>query len=277
MLLDASLSEPRSIELVNIFLFSHVLFLVGSFWRTGAIGFGYTALMVLGFVPLLWTRPWLTLLVLAGIYLLVHEGIWRALERFPWQTEGVLVDLGMVKTTETNPQCGWFFDRFHRDISLATGISRVDAVLGCMLGTWWLFVLASLFPDPASGFVLTVACTTIAMVFAPVARLGLYSRGCRWPISLRGRIGTFRLVIPGYDQILVGPICSLLPGFMALVLFLNFRVPGQIWFSIGTGLTVLVALLSPPRLKNWRLTGQHRLAPTLAESQAASLHKMGQP
>jgi hypothetical protein len=277
ILLGASHSQPRSIELLNIFLFSHVLVLIVTFWRTGGIGFGYIAVMLLGFMPLLWTRPWLNFVLLTGIYLFVHEGLWRALKRFPWETEGILVDLGMIKTTETHPPCGWFFDRFHRDITTAKGISRLDAFLGCMLGSWWLFVLASLFPDPTARFAVPFLCTVGAMTFCPLYRLLIYCQGCRWPISVWGRIGTFRLVIPGYDQILVGPVCSLLPGPMALLFYLNYPIPGEICFSVSAGLTVLVALITPPWLRRWRLTGQHRLAPTFAEMQAASVHKMGQP
>ncbi len=82
ILLSAALPTPRSIELVNLFLFSHMLTQVGTFWRTGAPGFGYTAVMLLGFVPLFWAHPWLNLVILTSIYLVVHEGLWRCSQRF---------------------------------------------------------------------------------------------------------------------------------------------------------------------------------------------------
>jgi hypothetical protein len=72
-------------------------------------------------------------------------------------------------------------------------------------------------------------------------------------------------------------LCSLLVGPIAFMLSRNARVPGEICFSIAASLSVLFALICPPRLKYWRLTGQHRLAPTLQDSQAVSIHKMGQP
>jgi hypothetical protein len=277
ILLGATLPAPRSIEFVNVFLFSHLLTLVVTFWRTGVAGVGYIALMLLGFVPLLWWRPWLNLLVLVGIYLLVHEGLWRALKRFPWETEGILIDLKLVQKTEVSSECGWFFDRFHRDINTANGISRIDALLGCMLGSWWLFVLAWLSPNPAQRFGFLIFATTAFTMVSSLIRFAIYIQGCRPPISFWGRLGTFRWIIPGFDQIYVAPIGSLLVSPAALLLFRNSQIPAEICLSIAAGLTVLIALICPPRLRRWRLTGRQRLVPTLTESQAASAHKMGQP
>ena len=112
-----------------------------------------------------------------------------------------------------------------------------------------------------------------AVAFVPVV-FGVFSIP---QISLWGRALTFRWIIPGYDQVLVGPICALLVGPMAMSVFWNSRVPGEICLSIASGLTVHFALISPPRLRHWRLTGHHRLVPALQESQSASVHKMGQP
>ena len=105
----------------------------------------------------------------------------------------------------------------------------------------------------------------------------IYTQGYRSPISILGRALTFRWVVPGWDQVFVGPIVSFLVGPAAVIFNWNSRVPGEIIFSIAGGMAVLIALISPPRLRHWRLTGQHRLAPTLTDSQTASVHKMGQP
>jgi hypothetical protein len=277
ILLGATLPVPRSIEFVNIFLFSHMLALAGTFWRTGSPGFGYIAVLLLGFVPFVWTRPWQNLVLLTGIYLLVHEGLWRALKRFPWETDGILADFHLMQTSETNPPCGWFFDRFHRDIMTATGISRIDAILGCMLGSWWLFVLASMVSDPRERFTVLFVGMLASTTGSAVARFATYIQGCRPPISLWGRIGTFRWIIPGFDQILIAPACSLLVGPAALVVYWRFPIPAEVCFSIAAGVSVLIGLIAPPRLKRWRLTGQYRLVATFQESQTASLHKMGQP
>ena len=276
ILLGAIYPAPRSIELVNVFLLSHMISVVATFWRTQVMPFGYVAAMLLGFVPLLWARSWLDLLVLTGIYLIIHEGLWRSLKRFPWNTEGFLTDLRLVEATDPNPPCGWFFDRFHRDIVRATEISRIDAALGCTLGSWWIFVTSSLITDRNDRMSFLFFFALTVMVLAPAGRMAIYTQGCRFPISLWGRFVTFRWVIPGFDQVFVGPICSFLVGPCAIVLWRNSRIPGEIVMSLAAGLTVLVALVCPPRLRHWRLTGRHRLVPTFQESQAAAVHKMAQ-
>ncbi len=145
-----------------------------------------------------------------------------------------------------------------------------------MLGSWWLFVLASLIRDRGERFSFLVVCMVLSPITCSSLRLATYIQGCRAPISFWGRIRTFRWVIAGFDQVLIGPACSLLVGPAALSLFRHSRVPAEVFFSIAVGLTLLIALISPPSLKRWRLTGQHRLVPTFQESQAATVHKMGQ-
>jgi hypothetical protein len=120
-------------------------------------------------------------------------------------------------------------------------------------------------------------CTIVISTLSPLCRFLVYAQGCRPPISFWGRIRTLRLIVPHYDQIFVGPLCSILAGPCVLSLLWNTRIPREIAFSAGAGATVLFALVSPPRLKHWRLTGHHRLAPTFQEAQAAAVHKMGQP
>jgi hypothetical protein len=46
---------------------------------------------------------------------------------------------------------------------------------------------------------------------------------------------------------------------LSLALLRAWRVPLDFSLPIATGLIPLVALITPPRLKRWRLTGQHRI------------------
>jgi hypothetical protein len=273
ILLGALQPGTRSIELIDVFLFSHTVGLVGTFWRTGVAGFGYTAAWLLGFVPPLWTRPWLALVVLVGIYLFVHEGLWQALRRFPWPGEGILGDLGLVPDPDAIPPCGWFFDRLHRDIRSARGIVWRDAILACLLGSWWIYVLTSLIPNRMDRFGVLAMLVAFAMSIAPGARLAVYSPGYRAPIGFWGRIRTFRWIIPGYDQMFVAPLLALVAAPMTVMLLRAFGTPVEIRTSIAIGMTALVALITPPRLRRWRLTGRHRLAPTLSEVSAESAGK----
>ena len=168
------------------------------------------------------------------------------------------------------PSCGWSFDRLYRDIRVAKGINRIDALLGCMLGGWWLFSLFSLIVDPRERRI-ALLMVVIPTIFASAgaAASSTYT-GCQSPISFWGEFGHFRWIIPGYDQIFVGPICSMLGGFLVLFLMRDRFGPSEICYPVAGGVAVLLALISPPSLKRFRLTGQHRLAATLSERQAAN-------
>jgi hypothetical protein len=80
--------QHDSIQVVNSFLFGHMVVLTTTFWRTEVPAFGYCTALFLGFVPQLWRHPWLDLAILVLIYLFAHEGLWRSLARFPWSAQG---------------------------------------------------------------------------------------------------------------------------------------------------------------------------------------------
>jgi hypothetical protein len=219
----------------------------------------------------MWSRQWAVFAILAGVYFVVHEGLWRALHNFPWQGESFWRELGFINVPESaaiDPSCGWSFDRFHRDVRLAKGINRIDALLCCMLGSWWIFCACSLITDRRERVAMIVAFSLLAFVFAPFGRLLRYLPGYQAPISFVGRVWTFRWIIPGYDQVFVGPICSLAGGW--LVLFcLNYQsVPIDVSFPVAAGVAVFISVVCPPRLRRWRLIGQHRMGPTLKDNQA---------
>jgi hypothetical protein len=268
-LVGTTLPNFTSLYILNSFLFAHISVQLLTFWKTGAPAFGYCALLFLGFFPQWWQRQWADFALLAGIYLMVHEGLWRALHKFPWQTEGCLRDFGLVNTpgTDLNPSCGWSFDRFHRDIRMAKGINRIDALLSCMLGSWWLWSVCSLIVDPRERGAATGVIALGTITFAPVARWLIYVRGYQSPISLWGRVWTFRLIIPGYDQVYVGPICSLMAGVILFFFLPRYLlIPIDVCWVIAAGVTAFLALISPPRLRRWRLIGQHRIGRTIADN-----------
>lgn len=266
VLLGGLLPAPNSIELVNTFLFSHLVGLIATFWRTEVGGFGYCAALVLGLVPQLWTRPWLDLTVLIAIYLFAHEGLWRALARFPWSTEGAAFDMRSEALEERyGPTCGWPHDRFLRDVRAARGIKGSDALLISMLAGWWAYSLQSWFQGP---LFLQMALMQTGLVFI-FFRLLNYRRGYAPPINLAGRLATFRWIIPGYDQIFLGPVLALLG--------MGVGIPLAVWLGGGLREAIplaiffiaLLGLTSPPSLKRWRLTGQHRLVSGLSKSNQA--------
>jgi hypothetical protein len=92
-----------------------------------------------------------------------------------------------------------------------------------------------------------------------------YCTGYAPPISLMGRIRTFRWIIPGYDKIFLAPFCTLLVGVLAID---SFRPPGLddlIALPIALAIAVTVTLDTGPSMQSWRLTGQHRITVTASK------------
>ncbi len=257
MLLSLAQPQTESIELLDCFLFAHLLWIVGTFWKTGVPGFGYVGLLLLGFVPRLWASPLVALAVLTAIYLLVHEGLWRSLARFPWATEGYASErnLAVRQEQEFGPSCGWPYDRFLRDVKMARGIGRVDALLGSMLVGWWTYALEDWITARFESSMIA-----IVLVQLVVAHRGnLYLRGYAPPIGLGGRIATFRWIIPGYDRALLVFPMALLAFPTVLLLGASLGVVPHRCMPVVAAVVVFLTLSTPPTLRNWRLTGRHRL------------------
>ena len=278
ILLGIPLPDFTSLNIINLFLFGNIITLVATFWKTGASAHGYCAVLFLGFIPQMWQRQWVDFAILAAIYLVVHDGLWRSLQKFPWQGEGFWRDQGFANApvgADPNPSCGWSFDRLYRDIRMAKGIDRGDAFLCSMLLCWWLFSACSLVEDSRDRGLAVVLLATTVITIAPMVRLYIYVRGYRSPLSFWGRIFTLRWIIPGYDRVFVGPICSLAAGILVAAIMSYQSIPIDVSFTVAAGAAVLLALVTPPRLKHWRLLGQHRLDATLSDKQVSTVHAGG--
>ena len=256
MLLGLAQRQTESIELLIVFLFAYLVWILSTFWRTRVPGFGYVAALLLGFVPRLWNRPWLDLAVLTGLYLLVHEGLWRSLSRFPWATEGFSAErtLAVRQEEEFGPACGWPYDRFLRDVKMAKGIRRADALLISMLVGWWLYALEDWISSRFEFPMIAIALFQLMM-----QRGILYFRGYAPPISVGGRIATFRWIIAGYDRAIVFFVLAFLAFPVVMVTVALLGIDPRRCVPLIAALVVYFTLSTPPSLRNWRLTGQHRL------------------
>ncbi len=250
------------------FLLAHLVGLSFSFLLTRTRAPGYATAFGLGLAVGLWRQPMACLAVATLVYLIAYEGVWQALRSFPWEAwkwPKPSSDLTSMDWLREN--CGWPYDRLLGEVIEVRGISRIDALLGCMLGSWWLYVLASLIRDPKDRLVVLLLAAAPAALVVPHFRLIIYVNGYVYPISLWARIWTFRWIIPGYDQIFVAPFCSLLAGAMTGAFLHAWGLPLEVCLPPAYGVAVLVALVTPPRLRRWRLTGQHRLVPMITPGQ----------
>jgi hypothetical protein len=104
----------------------------------------------------------------------------------------------------------------------------------------------------------------LAFLLAPViiclVRLLAYTAACHPPISIVGRLVTRRFIIPGYDYVLIAPLCIALTA--ALGLAVTYVIgPAYYVVTIPCALAAqfIVALNMGPSLRHWHLTGHHRI------------------
>lgn len=278
LLCSAILPQPHAMSILAAFLLGNLGVLVVTLWLTGIRMIGYLSAFGVGLAVKLWHQPIECVAMAAIVYLVAYEGLVQALDRFPWtpqplgdRANNALAVLRAVSPSPASPPpelCGWPYDRMLGDVKKAAGISRLDAVICCALASWWLYVAASFIPDQKNRLgALLLACQLPYILF-PLGRIAVYAQGYSAPITVWGRIRTMRWIIPGYDQVFVGPLCSILAGPAALGLLFACGVPVDASIAIGAGVTPAVALVMPPRLRRWRLTGEHRIVSGLTTANA---------
>ena len=76
------------------------------------------------------------------------------------------------------------------------------------------------------------------------------------------------VVIPGYDQVFVAPLLIFAIGPSSVYSLYACGLPLDVSMAISIGLTVLVAAITPPRLRRWRLIGQHRIVFVIPQNQS---------
>ena len=254
----------RIVVLPQAFLVAYLGCMCCACWLTGERLMGYTLAFGLG----VWARvsgdPLAAMTVLGILYLPGYFGLRRSLARFPWEMPQWW---GRLQAAFGKPQerfersgLGWPFDHL-RAKPTHDGISYTDGVLISLLVGWWAYAGLAILPDPRDAMALGFV-TSVYLTFGAVTgRMVIYCQHYRPPISLWGRIWTFRWIIPRYDQVLVAPALAALVGFGAPWLFARLGLPPEIALPIAISLVLLIILNMGPRLQHWALTGRHRLVP----------------
>ncbi len=93
---------------------------------------------------------------------------------------------------------------------------------------------------------------------AATVRWATYCGEYQPPISTWGRLRTGRLVLPGYDRAVVAPLAVL--ALSALPFALDAAdLPLPVVAAVPTFAVVAIVLNAGPTLRNWQLTGHHRI------------------
>jgi hypothetical protein len=262
MLLSLTQPEPRTLWLLCAFLLAYLVALTVSFWLTRERAFGYATAFALGVPVWLWYWPLACLGALVGTYAIAYAGLRRTLARFPWEPRKVLYPGGRIELSgPPREPCGWPYDRMMGEVVDDRRIRRADAILGTALACWWFYAPVSLITDPEARLLVSVAGLVVSLSIVPMVRLIIYVQGYKSPLGPWARLRTLRWIIPGYDQVSVAPACSVLAGLSTLLVLSACRVPMPARVTAAAGMAILAALITPPRLRRWRLTGQHRIGP----------------
>ena len=237
----------------------------------GEFGLVLVTLFLAPFVVYPHRSPMVALAILMGFYILLHIGLRRELREFPWNTGYWKSDPveGLRKGAIGGGLAGWPLGALRRESSpLGTRLEvSVLAVGAAILVAWWLHVIRWFVEKPYDGGFLWLI--MLALVFA---RLVVYLYpGYLPPIGFFGRVFTFRWIIPGYDKVFIGPICIFV-FCVATVGACGEMGLSDVWtFELSFFVMVVTALLMPPSLRSWRLTGRHRMKkPAKTGRQAAA-------
>lgn len=138
------------------------------------------------------------------------------------------------------------------------------AAISLVTGVWAAIVVAMLLwldrTDRDEEVMAKMA--TFATIWIAGTRLVRDIRNTGSPMNLLGRIRTGRLIIPRYDYVFIAPLFIFIVGTTLLsVLRYTFSFPIEWTIGASIGAVLLLSMAFPPTLRNWRLTGHHRLKP----------------
>jgi len=239
---------------VPLFIFAaSYLLMVNITFRSRQAAYIVLALFLVPLTLGPYSTPLVPIAVLGGLYILAMAGLYQYFRRFPWSTEYWTGDQleEMKRTALKQNVLGWPFKFL--SVCDAPGVSIQMSLVAGLMAVWWTHLLSRRF-----GFELGFA-VPVCSFYVALFRLARYIGFHRSPISLLGRISTGRLIIPQHDKVFLAPLCVLLCGTaLPVVLYLaGLKVEWVLKGSVF--LVVFLGLALPPTMKEWQLTGAHRL------------------
>ena len=212
------------------------------------------ALFLVPFAVYPFRNAYVAILLLLALYALCLWGLRQYLKDFPWNTKYWKADpvQELRKQAIRQRVIGWPFK--YLNIYHSLGVSFRTALVLSILVTWWLHVIRWSFDKPYR-FSFVLFFITYVVLFRTFTYAGIY----RPPINLWGRIFTGRLIIPRYDKIFLAPICVMLAGTLLPVVLGRVGMNRMWSFELSSFVVLFLALSLPPKLRDWRLTGPHRI------------------
>ena len=250
-----------------VFLTCYLLCLTLSFLITRRTRHAYLIIFGLGGAVWLYWTPLGVGLLLGLLYIIAYHGFvsWLKIPELP------IADDFSIYDTEANRnrRLGWPYDLLGPQ-QYRTPVSYGWAVALAILTGWWGFVLMDVVHH-AEGRKLIVGTFFLSSALLGFGRLGTYIWGYLPPISLWGRLRTFRWCIPGYDAIFIPPTLVFLLMSSTKFLTLECRLPTEFVYPAILAAEVFIAFGFPPSLDAWRLTGNHRIVATVPKLEMQQL------
>jgi hypothetical protein len=234
--------------------------------------------LLLGFI---WPAPalpvmrgWPTLGIIAALVAVIWYGHRKSLRAFPWKRTGLILpesgrhnqrqsvmemqirielpsNAPAVRASNLGWPFAWLSPKFEcNSVSTSTSFF-VSALFG-----WWAYCAIVGFEIESSP-----AAILLFAAFAALLRFGIYCPGLGPSFNLWGRLASGRIIVPGFDQVVVTPLLVIALAIAGGVAIRHFGswypvasacVVGLLWFTLLSG---------GPTMRKWILTGQHRYRP----------------
>jgi hypothetical protein len=265
----AGQGTPQVLAVISLGLIGHSLMLALALLATGPKAAGFLVAFGVGLAIRLWPDRTACLAAAVATQLVGRVGLRLALARFPWP------DLPPAPQGEAAlpTTCGWPFDQLQPNSPKRS--SRGTLIAMSLLAGWYFLAAQAVFADFGFAGHMPHFVFVQFLMMMVLGRIIAYTEGYAPPISLWGRIRTFRWIIPGYDQIFVAPLCVVLIGMLAVDRFRPAFLSDEVALAGGLALAMMVATTAGPDLTRWRLTGRHRLVPSNTKKAGQELVKVG--
>jgi hypothetical protein len=206
------------------------------------------------------------IVILAAIAAVMWYGHIKSLKAFPWkpfrktpasllQVDIRIEGIGSATAAGAQYNLGWPFLALSPKTQPPAISQRTNLALGALAGWWSFCVIEASQMNPLPEFILVFS------IFAALSRLGIYYSGVLAPFNILGRIVTGRLIVPRFDRIFLTPLAVVLTGILGCIIV---KRSGQ-WYPQAESCVIaaiwFVLFGGGPTLRNWALTGQHRLRP----------------
>ena len=148
---------------------------------------------------------------------------------------------------------GWPYKALRIDVGNFS-VSIIESVQISLFVGWYVHVILWLLEVTfLYGFL------AVVVVVLALCRLASYVSEHLPPISLFGRIATGRLIICGYDKILLAPLCSAGVGLVGPVVLGQAGVGSNLSMELSLSFSIFLLLALGPSRQQWELTGHHRI------------------